>query len=170
MRNVSEICAFEDDFELFHLPAVRIIGKEVRNGGELGNTAPTLWDEMYSSGNCDTLMELPQMVDNSLFGWTCEYDPKTNTFIYIVCAMTPAGTPVPDGFVYRDIPETVCAKGLFGEDVPQTIERAAKLGYVSNWEPYGWNAELYIREEEENPPKDGCMPWHWLVPVKKSVK
>lgn len=29
MRNISEIKAFEDEFELFDLPAVRIIGKDV---------------------------------------------------------------------------------------------------------------------------------------------
>lgn len=40
MRNFSEIRAFEDEFELFELPASRLIGLEVRNGGALGNTAP----------------------------------------------------------------------------------------------------------------------------------
>jgi len=25
-----------------------------------------------------------------------------------------------------------------------------------------WNAELYIREEEDNPPKQVNTPWHWL--------
>ena len=116
MRNISEIKAFEDEFELFELLVVRIIGKEVRSGGSLGNTAPALWGEVFSSGACNILFGLPHVV-NGLYGWTCEYEAATDTFIYIVCAMTPAGTPVPDGFVYRDIPTTVVAKGLFGEDI-----------------------------------------------------
>ena len=146
---------------------MRIIGKEVSSGGALGNTAPALWDDVFASGAHDVLMSLPHVLNDSLYGWTCEYSPATDTFVYIVCAMTPADTLVPEGFVYRDIPKTICAKGLFGESVPQTVKRAKELGYTTNWEPYGWNAELYIHEEEENPPKKDCMPWHWLVPVKR---
>lgn len=170
MKSISEIRSFEDSFEVYHLPAVRIIGREVRNGGAIGNTAPALWTEVYASGDAEKLMALPQVLDDSMYGWTCEYDPETDTFIYIVCVMTPVGTPVPDGFVYRDIPETLCAKGLYGEDVPQTIRRAEDAGYATNWEPYGWNAELYLGEEEQNPPKPCATPWHWLVPVKKTVQ
>ncbi|MHC1695952.1 MAG: GyrI-like domain-containing protein [Eubacteriales bacterium] len=167
MRHISQIKAFEDDFELFELPAVRIIGRQVKSGGALGNTAPALWGEVFGSEDCGTLLSLPHIVPDGLYGWTCE--PDGDTFIYIVCAMTPADTAVPEGFIFRDIPATVCAKGLFGEDIPSTIERAKSLGYVTNWEPYGWNAELYIHAEEENPPKQGCNPWHWLVPVRKAV-
>ena len=167
MRSFSEIKAFEDEFELFYLPGVRIIGKEIRNGGTLGNTAPALWTETFQNGAFDILKALPQILQDSSFGWTCEYDAKSDTFIYIVCVMTPADTPVPKGFTYRDIPETACAKGLYGESVPKTIERAKELGYEPNWEPFGWNAELYLQAEEDNPPKQVDMPWHWIVPVKK---
>ena len=99
-------------------------------------------------------------------GWTCEYDPATDTFVYMVCAITPAGTEVPEGFTFRDWPETLCAKGLFGEDVGQTYERIKPLGYEANWESCPWNAELYLNAEMENPPKQCETPWHWLVPVK----
>lgn len=167
MRNISEIKAFEDEFEVFHLPEVRIIGKEVRNGGSIGNTAPALWGQMCESGDIDVLMSLPHVLQNSLYGWTCEYDSKTDTFVYIVCAMTPANTPVPEGFVYRNLIATDCAKGLYGESVQQTVKRAKELGYKNNWERCGWNAELYIQAEEDNPPKQVSEPWHWLVPVKK---
>jgi predicted transcriptional regulator YdeE len=167
MRNISEIKPFEHEFELFTLPAVRIIGKEARCGGALGNTAPALAEETLKPDIWNVLLQLPLVLKDGL-GWTCDYDKQTDTFSYLVCVMTPAGTAVPDGFAYRDIPETICAKGLFGEDVPKTIERAKELGYVTNWEPYGWNAELYIEEEEENPPKTGCDTCHWLVPVRKA--
>lgn len=167
MKNFSEIKAFEDKFELYHLPESRIIGKAIRNGGKLGNTAPALWDETFQSGAYDTLKSMPHVLKDSLYGWTCEYDAESDTFVYIVCAVVPANTPVPDGFMYRDIPETICAKGIYGESVQETIERANELGYEPNWEPYGWNAELYLQAEEDNPPKQVDMPWHWIVPVKK---
>lgn len=168
MRCISEIRPFEDQFEVFHLPACRIIGLLARSGGKLGNTAPALWGEAYSSGRMDTLKALPSVIPQSTFGWTCEYDPETDTFAYIVCVLTSKDTPVPDGFIFRDLPETCCAKGLYGEDVMKTVERANAAGYGVNWEACGWNAELYLADEENQPPKADCTPWEWLVPVKKA--
>lgn len=115
------------------------------------------------------LKTLPHILNDSLYGWLCEYDAESNTFVYIVCAMTPANTPVPEGFIYRDIPETDCAKGLYGENVSQTMKRAQEIGYTMNLDPYVWNAELYVQEEEDNPPKQADTPWHWIVPVKKKI-
>lgn len=167
MKNFQEIKAFEDVFEVFYLPKARIIGKEVRNGGSMGNTAPSLWKEVFETGVSDVLLALPHVLKASLYGWTCDYDAETDTFSYIVCALTLADTPIPEGFVFKDIPETICAKGLYGEGMPQTIERINEYGYTTNWELYGWNAELYIQAEEDNPPKQVDMPWHWIVPIKK---
>ncbi len=167
MRNFPEIKAFEDEFEVFELPASRLIGLEVRNGGALGNTAPALWGQAFESGAMDALNALPQVLEGSTYGWTCEYDPSTDTFVYIVCVLTPADTPVPDGFTHRDVSATLVAKGLYGESVAQTVERANALGYGTNWEECGWNAELYLQAEEDAPPKQADTPWHWLVPVRK---
>ena len=86
----------------------------------------------------------------------------------MACSMVPADTPVPDGFSRRDIPETVSAKGLYGESVRETIERAKALGDTTSWEPYGWNCELYLQAEEENPPKQAHTPWHWSSGRKSS--
>lgn len=170
MRSVSEIRPFEEILEIYHLPAFRIIGVEARSGGKLGNTAPALWDSVFKSGKDQTLRSLPSLIPESLMGWTCEHDPETDTFVYMVCTITPAGTEVPEGFTFRDWPETLCAKGLFGEDVGQTCERIRPLGYTINWDICPWNAELYMDEEEANPPKQSETPWHWLVPVKPGTK
>lgn len=167
MKEFFEIKAFENNFEIYHLPKARVIGKEVRNGGTIGNTAPALWAEVFESGASEVLMALPHILKGCLYGWTCDYDAETDTFIYMVCALTPADTPVPEGFVYRDIPETYCAKGLYGEEMSQTIARIHEQGYVTNWEPYGWNAELYLPEEEADPPKQVDTPWHWIIPVRE---
>lgn len=166
MLSVSQIRPFEDHVEVYHLPASRIIGVEARSGGRLGNTAPALWDSVFSSGADKVLASLPALIPESLLGWTCEYDPATDTFVYMVCAMTPADTTVPEGFTFRDWPETLCAKGLFGEDVGQTCAHVKSLGYTVNWDACPWNAELYLNAEEANPPKQCETPWHWLVPVK----
>ena len=170
MKPVSEILPLEEQVEIYRLPASRIIGVEARSGGKLGNTAPTLWDSVFKSGADQTLRSLPSLIPESFLGWTCEYDAKTDTFVYIVCALTPASTPVPEGFTYRDWPETLCAKGQFGEDVGQTLERMKALGYAANWEVCPWNAELYLDTEMENPPRQCETPWRWLVPAKADAK
>lgn len=168
MKHINEIKPFNNKIEIVLLPASRIIGKEIRNGGKLGNTAPKLWDDIYASEEVKILESLPQIVSKDLFGWTMEYDPDTKTFIYMVCALTRADTIVPEGFTYRDIPKILCAVGLYGENVNQTLNKLSLLGYESNWscEGCGWNAELYFNDEENNPPKKVKSPWHWLIPVK----
>ena len=170
MRPVSEIRPLEDVLEIYQLPAFRVIGIEGRSGGKLGNAAPALWDSVFASERDQTLRALPSLIPDSLMGWTCEYDPETDTFVYMVCTITPAGTEVPEGFTFRDWPETLCAKGLYGENVGQTCGRLKPLGYTTNWETSPWNAELYLDAEEANPPKQCETPWRWLVPVKRSTE
>lgn len=75
---------------------------------------------------------------------------------------------MPDGFVYRDIPEFLCAKDIYGESMSETIERISTNGYTTNWEPYGWNAELSIQAEEGNPSKQVDTPWHWIVLIREN--
>lgn len=58
--------------------------------------------------------------------------------------------------------------GLFVEDTMATVTRVKKAGYQPSWEKCGWNAEIYLAEEEQNPPKACDTPWRWLVPVKKA--
>lgn len=109
MLSVSEIHPFDESLNIYHLPAFRIIGIETRSGGKLGNTAPVLWDSVFKSGKDKALRALPSLIPDSLMGWTCEYDPATDTFVYMVCTITPAGTEVPEGFTFRDWPER-CAQ------------------------------------------------------------
>ncbi len=68
MKEFFEIKAFEDKFEIYHLPQAREIGKEVRNGGSIGNTAPDLWKDVFASGSMDALMKLPHLLSDSTYG------------------------------------------------------------------------------------------------------
>ena len=168
MNPVSKLSPFQTEIAFFHLPAARIIGLETRSGGQLGNTAPALWEKAFSTGAMDTLLKLPSLVKDANFGWTMEYDAASDTFVYMICMLTPGDTPVPEGFTFRDLPETDCVLGLFGEDTMTTVERAKEAGFVPNWSVCGWNAEVYLTAEKKNPPKPSATPWRWLVPVKKA--
>lgn len=168
MQLVSKLRPYQTEISFCRLPAARIIGLQTRSGGSLGNTAPVLWDRAFSSGTMEMLMKLPTLIDHANFGWTMEYDAESDTFVYMVCVLTPAGTPVPDGCTFRDLVETDCVLGLFGEDTMTTVERAKEAGFIPNWETCGWNAELYFAEEEKNPPRACGTPWRWLVPVRNA--
>jgi len=164
---------FSKEFGIFELPAARVIGFERRfklhGEGEL--MAAPLWDEAFASDLWNRVLALPQLIPNSNCGWTCDYDAETDTFSYLASALCPAGTSVPEGCQFRDIPPTCVAGGLWGEDMDKTIKRLKKQGYVTNYkeEGCGWNAELYFGEEQANPPRkpkpnpQGCR---WLVPCK----
>lgn len=169
IKKLSEITPFATELVLVQLASSRLIGREARCGGELGNTAPSLWDEVYGSGAAKTLSALPELNWRELLGWTCEYDPASDTFCYLVGVLAPADAPIPSGMSSRDVPETLCAVGVYGESVEQTRIRAQALGYEPNWdaEGLGWNAELSFSEEEASPPAAADSPWHWLVPIKK---
>ena len=94
--------------EIRAFPATRVIGKQVTCGlGEdAENPGPALWDSMFTDGSLEYLMNLPQRAtpDRDNVGWMGEYDPASNTYIYIAGILAEAGTPVPSGYVYRDIP------------------------------------------------------------------
>ena len=49
MRKISQIKAFEQDFELFEMDGARIIGKAVRSGGRQGKQAELLWHEVLDT-------------------------------------------------------------------------------------------------------------------------
>lgn len=167
-RAISDIRPFEREVEIFHAPAMRVIGKEARSGGALGNAAPALAEATMQSPIWALLEALPRVLPYGV-GWTCDFDPATGTFSYIVGFLTPANTPVPEGCAYRDVSATLCARGLLGEDAGQTAERAKALGYTTNWENAAWNTEFYIPEEEATWTREDAQPCHWLVPVREAV-
>jgi len=124
---------------------------------------------VYASGDADILMALPRIAGDALYGWTCEHNPADDTHCYLVCALTPAGTPIPEGFVYRDYPETPCARGCYDEEFAPTMEHIKAAGYTPNWEACPWNAELYLQDEEDHPPVKNCaQQFRWLIPVCKA--
>jgi len=95
-------------FEIKAFPATRMIGKQVACGlGEdAENPGPALWASMLTDGSLDFLLNLPQRstLDRDTVGWMGEYNPASNSYIYIAGILAEPATPVPSGYVYRDIP------------------------------------------------------------------
>ena len=173
-RNISEIKAFQADFEICVMPAARIIGKELSSplnvSAERPNPVPEFWEKLVESDDWKTIKSLPHVVPDSSFGWTCDYVAADDTFSYICSVLTPAGTPVPDGFQFRDAPQTLVAVGKWGDEISDITERLQTMGYEPAWGDAGcgWNTELYFLAELDNPPPDGNkVGCRWLVPCKK---
>lgn len=106
------------------------------------------------------------MIPNHLVGWSgdcpeSEDDPNRD-FTYMIGALMPMGTPIPDGFDYRVLRGTLVIKGILGMEMQDVIKQAKTMGYTTNYgDNNSWNAELYLDGE---PDED---KWSWLIPVKK---
>jgi AraC family transcriptional regulator len=139
--------------DFIELPAARMIGMEVVNGGG-NNPVPALWESIFSQNKLAALNPGQALLDLYV-GWMGEYKPADQTFTYIAGYMMPAGTLVPDGFAYRDI--AACRIGLgtinggfangdvFAHSHNMTVEGITKAGCEPDY-AFGWSAEAYPRD------------------------
>ena len=102
------------NFEVKPFAAARVIGRQAicpLNEGEY-NPVPTMWESMKQDGSLDFLKNLPDRAtpEPDTVGWMGEYNPESNSFIYIAGVLTKPAASVPEGFVYRDLPE--CQMGI----------------------------------------------------------
>ncbi|MEN6313861.1 MAG: hypothetical protein ABFD25_06400 [Clostridiaceae bacterium] len=163
-RSITEVKAFSKQFEIYKMPASRVIGKAfIHHPGQ--NAVPFV-EESLASSEWPIILNLPRVISDADCGWTCEYLPETDSFTYIVSVLTPAQTPVPDGCQYRDVPETLVAFGLRGENMDLVRAKMEDWGYTTNHESPGccWNAEFYFEEECKMYPGENNE--HWIMPCK----
>ena len=173
-RHISEIQPMQGALEIFRLPACRVIGIEqtYKLGGKEQHAAAPQWAHVTDSEIWKTICTLPRVIPEACFGWTCECLPKKKkAFSYFVSMLTPADTPVPEGCQFRDVPATLVAAGRWDEPMHEVIEKMKPLGFVTHYndEGCGWNAELYLDEEEGFPTPNG-QEWRWLIPCKGETK
>lgn len=161
MKKISELVANVNEVEICEMPEVKLIGKEMRGGGVLGNTAPELWKLCFEDGSIDVIRNLPSIIPKSLLGWNGNYTAEDDSYSNIVGILAPLDTPVPKGFTFRILPGTLVAKGIFGQGYSM-IEVYKKMGYTQNYELRGWNAEIYF---DDDPNHD---TWTNMSPVRKA--
>ncbi|MDR1464576.1 MAG: GyrI-like domain-containing protein [Oscillospiraceae bacterium] len=174
LRPLRALRSFQEAFEIFRLPACRAIGVEqiykMGEGGE--HAAAPQRDRVPRSEVWPILWALPKVIpEDNCIGWTCGWATEPNAFCYLVAVLCPAGTPVPEGCQYRDVPATEVAVGLWGEDMGKVIKRAKKQGYDTHYNDGGccWNFELYLDAETKALPH-GNQEWRWAVPVREAKK
>lgn len=164
VKKISDLAANVPEVEICEMPELMIIGKEIRYGGTLsflGNRAPEIWDVCIEDGSLEVIRKLPSVIPNALIGWNGNYTANDDeTFSYIVGAFVPLGTPVPKGYACRVLPATLVAKGIYDTGYSM-IETYKSWGYTQNYDLYGWNGELYFKDDPD-PTK-----WSQISPVRK---
>lgn len=131
MKGVENILPNVRELELFQMPDVRVIGKAITskcNGEE--NPIPAFWSKYFDDGWNKVIDSLPRVIPNTMVGWTGNYIAETDSFTYIVGVVTPAGTLVPVGCDYRDLPASTVAKGILNESIDETVIKLRELGYL----------------------------------------
>ena len=102
-------------FEVKRFPAVRLIGKMVKISlnTEGDKEAVNLCNRMWQDGSMDFLGSIPERITEEMdrVGWIGEFDYHNSTCVYIAGVLTKAGTPVPAGYVSRDLPECLTGVG-----------------------------------------------------------
>jgi effector-binding domain-containing protein len=140
----------------------RFMGKSVyaRAGGMLASfDKNSIFGDLLKNSNWifDELEKLNEYATDenhrvALLTWE-KYDEKNKLLGYTVGKFMKAGTPVPDGMDYIDIPAAYVAKGWFSgesDDVNNNCDRligeaiAQQDEYIG--ESWRWSAEVYIND------------------------
>ncbi len=116
---ISQILPFipaDQRFRIFEMPAVRFIGKSMRDRLYSDpNPIPAFWTEYFAKGDHLVTDALPHVIPNRLAHFF-DYSPDTQQYTYMICVACPAGTPVPDGYEYRDAPAAFVCYGVTNGD------------------------------------------------------
>ncbi|MDR0272492.1 MAG: AraC family transcriptional regulator [Clostridiales bacterium] len=159
------------------LPAIRFIGKNVMaEGKNKGEKYGEMWDKSHEfMPQLDAMTDYATVItDPCALMHNSNGDTKKNPMHYIVGKFMKAGTPVPDGFDFYDMPEAKVAYALFNGEFQEMIEKALMMTYekanADGWVvpyPEGWfHAEVYINE---NIPKEGVVSrLGYLIAIKES--
>lgn len=163
-------------FEVTPFEPVLFIGKETVAGKD--NLIKELWDEFLYKGGADFLTALPnQAIPNGdCAGWMGDYNEKTKEFTYIVGIFFKPGSPVPEGYVSREIPACLMGIGKI-RGKTQHLEKGAHTktekvmraaGYEPDYAP-GFSMEYYPYEKygliEDN--GENTFEFHYYLPCKK---
>ena len=130
-------------FEVKKFPAVRLIGKQVKMSFEPGGNkaADNLWSSMWQDGSMEFLLNNTERftAERDTIGWMGDYDFSGSTCTYIAGVLTKAGTPVPAGYVSRDLPECLMGIGwIQGREENADLYANAHEGMMQILKEYGY--------------------------------
>lgn len=160
-------------FRTRELGALRVIGKELRWSPPSGtpNPIPEFWRRSFEDGTIALLQQHGDLIEpNVLTGWMGRYDPRDQSFAYMVSVLARPGATVPNGCVSVDVAAKKYAVGTMEGTEPDiymsvreaTLERMARDG-LENDMAFGSEFEWYDERFMANPE---VRVIDYLVPIK----
>ena len=167
LKDISELTLGVEAQEIFMMPDVRMIGKAhiciFENDAEGKSPHDSYWSDFLA---LEPVFErLPRVIKNAVVCWTGDSPLGSNLYTYMPGVICPAGTAVPAGFDFRDLPASYVAKGIYGDEVIDVIHKFLPLGFTTCYTDLGWNAKLFLNEDEIR--RHLNTPCRWLVPCVK---
>lgn len=162
------------NFQINELPQMRIIGKAIYPNPKMeGNAIPAFWGQCFKEGTFDILDRMNEYhIDSSYVGWMGDWN-NDGSFTYLCGMLMKPDTPVPGGFVYRDVPASTTAVGWIQGPEKDTYPVAHELtqkalqeqGYVTD-EDVPWCMELYNCPRFTQPMENGDIILDYYIPCK----
>lgn len=160
------------NFQINQLQDYRIIGKAIYTMmGIKENPIPSFWGKCFEDGTFEQLEEMDDYhIDNSYVGWMGDWK-EDGTFTYICGMLMKQNTPVPEGYIYRDVPASTVAigwiQGLEKDIYPVAHEITQKAmeekGYRADYGE-GWCMELYNCPRFTTPMENGEVILDYYIP------
>lgn len=120
--SLSAILPFENRPRVFAMPAIRLIGRSIRDRLYSNpSPCPAFWSAYFRHGHHLVTDALPHEIPHTM-AWSGDYSPQTGEYTYLVCVACPAGTAVPAGFEHRDLPAAYVAHGKIGATPAEAYE------------------------------------------------
>ncbi len=173
-------------FTVQSFPKMRVIGKTVRVKEPAELDDPTITDllqAMANDGSFDFLQTLPGQIAQTAdtVGWMGDFQPGAVEYTYLAGVLFHPGTPVPEGFVARDIDACDMAvgwiQGTTGEEggdmfasASGHVQRAVKEhGYEYDGSHGLFEMEYYSYDRFRLPQERGEQPiLDFYSPCKKA--
>lgn len=164
------------NLQINELPEIRIIGKVVYPNMNMSeNPIPAFWCKCFEDGTFTKLEELEEYhIDSSYVGWMGDWDIDSGKFTYICGILMKSGTPVPEGFVYKDIPANTVAigwiqgleKDVYSVAHELTQKAMEEQGYKLD-KSASWFMELYNCPRFTTPMENGEIILDYYIPCCK---
>ncbi len=151
--------------EFMEFGPYRVVGKEIRTHA-MSRDISALWAICFSDGTYEKLLELKDYIIPEKMGdeyLSCVSEPDgQGGFSYLVGMIMQQGTPVPEGFNYRDIPRCTAIKteiqgeeyDIYKNEYILTKEAAKKNGYEIDHDNF-FAFEVYTEEKFGIPKNNG---------------
>ncbi|MCE7986971.1 MAG: AraC family transcriptional regulator [Caldilinea sp. CFX5] len=163
------------NFKIVDLPAFHVVGKEIRciMGHPSGNPIPALWAQCFKDGTMATLDHLPgRIFTDTYVGWMGQFDPRDNTFSYVVGVATGADAATPETMTAIEMPAARFAVATVTGDEPDIyvqahdlLDREVKAQQLAFNERMGCCMEWY--DERFHPQNPGAFTIDYYEPVTK---